>query len=226
MRALMRHVHDADEEAYVARSRELVFLANTLMAGCSVQSRRFTVQEASEAAVAVCNLGLERRLACRPDLTTDAPAPTDGFGGALPDAFLVSHDLVTAFEMGWAMLHEEVSMFVAGRLIATLTDLRCIDLDIQRGLDALRRELVKQRDAGTPWCARDAVDVLASLDLPAWASLLGLLDECPILPAALTATLEGHVKAVSATAFEFISTTAQIDAIRAFMGRLLDVLSA
>jgi hypothetical protein len=171
-------------------------------------------------------LGLERRLACRPDLTTDAPAPTDGFGGALPDAFLVSHDLVTAFEMGWAMLHEEVSMFVAGRLIATLTDLRCIDLDIQRGLDALRRELVKQRDAGTPWCARDAVDVLASLDLPAWASLLGLLDECPILPAALTATLEGHVKAVSATAFEFISTTAQIDAIRAFMGRLLDVLSA
>jgi len=62
------------------------------------------------------------------------------------------------------------------------------------------------------------------LDMPAWASLLGLLDECPVLPAALTATVEGHRSAVSATAFEFISTTGQIGQVRAFMGKLLDVL--
>lgn len=29
------------------------------------------------------------------------------------------------------------------------------------------------------------------LDTPAWAGLLGVLDECPVLPAALRATLEG-----------------------------------
>ena len=129
-----------------------------------------------------------------------------------------------AFEVGWAVLHEDVSMFVAEHLIVTLTDLRCVDAEIQRGLDTLRRELVKQRDAGTPWRARDALDVLAMLDVPAWVSLLGLLDECPVLPAALTAILEGHTGAVSATAFEFISTTGQIGEVRAFMAKLLDVL--
>jgi hypothetical protein len=151
-------------------------------------------------------------------------ASTADLGAALPDAFLVGHDLVMAFEVGWAVLHEDVSMFVAEHLIVTLRDLRCADVMIQSGLDALRRELIRQRDAGTPWRARDALDVLAMLDMPAWVSLLGLLDECPVLPAALTATLEGHVGAVSATAFEFISTTGQIGEVRAFMGKLLDVL--
>ena len=83
---------------------------------------------------------------------------------------------------------------------------------------------MRQRDAGTPWRARDALDVIAMLDMPAWASLLGLLDECPVLPAALTATLEGRTGAVSATAFEFISTTGQIGEVRAFMARLPDLL--
>ena len=146
----------------------------------------------------------------------------------MPDAFLVDHDLVTAFEAGWAVLHEDVSLFVAEHLILTLRNLRCGDVQIQSGLDALRREMVRQRDAGTPWRARDALDVLAMLDMPAWASLLGLLDECPVLPAALTTTLRGnvgHIRAVSATAFEFIYTTRQIGKVRAFMGKLLDVLS-
>ena len=50
-------------------------------------------------------------------------------GATLPDAFLVDHDLVTAFEVGWAVLHEDVSLFVAEHLIVTLTDLRCGDAD-------------------------------------------------------------------------------------------------
>ena len=185
----------------------MAFLANTLMAGCSVQSRPFTAQEAADAVAAVCNLGLEHQ------------------GAALPEAFLVDHDLVTAFGSGWAVLHENVSMFVAQHLISTLKDLRCPDAEIQKGLNALRRELVKQRKAGTPWHAREALEVIAMLDMPSWISLLGLLDECPVLPAALTAILEGQIGAVSATAFEFISTTDQIGQVRAFMGKLLDALT-
>ena len=207
IRPLMEYVREMDDIAYLTRSRELAFLANVLIAGCSVQSRPFTAQEASDAAVGICNLGLEH---C---------------GATLPDAFLVDHDLVTAFEAGWAVLHEDVSMFVAEHLIVTLRDLRCDDAQIQSGLAVLRRELVRQRDAGTPWRARDALDVIAMLDTPAWASLLGLLDECPVLPAALTAALERRIGAVSATAFEFISTTTQIADVRAFMGTLLDALS-
>lgn len=222
IRPLMEHVRDTDDNAYFTRHREMAFLANTLMAGCSVQSRPFTAQEASDAVVAICNLGLEHWPARWPDV--DTAASTAALGATVPEAFLVDHDLVMAFEVGWAVLHEDVSLFVAEHLIVTLTDLRCVDAEIQEGLDALRRELVKQRDAGTPWRAREALDVLAMLDMPSWVSLLGLLDECPVVPAALTASLEGQIGAVSATAFEFISTTGQIAEIRAFMARLADAL--
>jgi hypothetical protein len=54
--------------------------------------------------------------------------------------------------------------------------------------------------------------------------VLGLLDECPIVPAALTAILTGRTTTVSPTAFEFISTAAQIGEVRRFMQKLPDVL--
>jgi len=206
---LMEFVLDHDETAYLTRSRELAFLANTLLAGSPVQSRPFTPQEASDAAACICNLGLE----CWPDTAT------------LPDGFLVDHDLVTVFEVGWSVLYQDVSLFVADQLVRTLAELHCVDADTRLGLRALRRKLETQREAGTPWLARDAADVLAMLDMTAWISVLGLLDECPILPAALTAVLERRTTPVSATAFEFISTTTQIGDIRLFMRTLQGVLS-
>ncbi len=142
-----------------------------------------------------------------------------------PDSLLIDHDLVTAFEVGWSVLYQDVSVFAAEQLIATLTDLDCVDLDIRRGLVALRRELANQRDAGSLWRARDAADVLAMLDMTAWIGVLGLLDECPVVPAALTAVLEGGVTRVSPTDFDFISTAAQIGDVRMFMRKLPDVLS-
>ena len=123
------------------------------------------------------------------------------------------------------MLHQDVSLFVAEQLISTLTDLHCVDRDIRRGLVALRRALVTQRDDGTPWRARDAAEILARLDMTAWISVLGLLDECPVLPAALRAILEGRTTNVSPTAFDFISTADQIGDVRVFMRKLPDVLS-
>ena len=206
LKRLMEFVLHHDETAYLARTRELAFLANTLLAGSSVQSRPFTPQEASDAAACICNLGLE----CGP-----VPA----------NAFLVDHDLVTAFEAGWSMLYRDVSLFVADQLVSTLADLHCVDADIRRDVRALRLTLEKQREAGTPWLARDAADALAMLDMTAWISVLGLLDECPILPAALTAVLERRTTLVSPTAFEFISTTDQIADIRLFMKTLPGVLS-
>ena len=138
---------------------------------------------------------------------------------------LIDHDLVTAFEVGWSVLHQDVSLFAAEQLISTLDGLHCVDRDIQRGFVVLRRTLVKHRDAGTPWLARDAAEILAMLDTTAWISVLGLLDECPVLPAALTAVLEGRTTTVSPTEFDFISTAAQIGDVRIFMRKLPDVLS-
>jgi Family of unknown function (DUF6178) len=226
LRRLMEFVLHHDETAYVTRNREHAFLANTLLAGSSVQARPFTPQEASDAAACICNLGLECWPARWPGATSQgASSPRELDTAKPPNAFLVDHDLVTAFEVGWSVLYQDVSLFVADQLMSTLADLHCVDADTRRGLRALRRELTKQREAGTPWLARDAADVLATLDLTAWISVLGLLDECPILPAALTAVLERRTTSVSPTAFEFISTTAQIGDIRLFMRTLPGVLS-
>jgi len=226
LKRLMEFVLHHDETAYLTRSRELAFLANTLLAGSSVQSRPFTSQEASDAAACICNLGLECWPARWPGATSQgASSPPELDTAMPPDAFLVDHGLVTAFEVGWSVLYQDVSLFVADQLVSTLADLHCVDADTRRGLRALRRTLEKQREAGTPWLARDAADVLAMLDMTAWISVLGLLDECPILTAALRAVLERRTTSVSPTAFEFISTTAQIGDIRLFMRALPDLLS-
>jgi hypothetical protein len=233
LRRLMAYARDTHETAYVTRGRELAFLANTLLAGCSVQSRPFTPQEASDAAAGICNLGLEYWPARWPSATSPgatSPHPHDTATATSPDtlppdSLLIDQDLVTAFEVGWSVLHQDVSLFAADQLISTLTDVDGVDRDIRRGLVALRRTLVKQRDAGTPWRARAAAEILAMLDMTAWIGVLGLLDECPVLPAALTAVLEGRTTTVSPTEFDFISTAAQIGDVRIFMRKLPDVLS-
>lgn len=227
LRRLMEFRLNHDERAYLTRSRELGFLANTLLAGSSLQSRPFTPREASDAARCICNLGLECWPARWPGAPSShgAPSPRARNTAMPPDAFLVDHDLVAVFEVGWSVLFQDVSLFVADELISTLADLHAVDADTRRELGALRRTLAKQREAGTPWLARDAADVLAMLDTTAWISVVGLLDECPILPAALTAVLERRTQPVSPIAFEFISTPAQIGDVRLFMRALPDVLS-
>lgn len=193
------------------RSPELAFLANALVAGCSVQSRPFTPQEAADAASCICKLGLERW-----------PAPSE------TNALVIDHNdrsLVTAFELGWSVLYREVGLFVAAQLIATLDGMHSTDAEIGSGLRTLRHVLVRHREAATPWLARNATDVLAMIDMTVWTSVLGLLDECPIVPEAMTAVLERRTTPVRATAFEFISTTAQIGDIRIFMKALPSVLS-
>jgi hypothetical protein len=223
IRPAMEYIRDTDDEVYFRRSRELAFLANTLMAGCSVQSRPLTAQEASDAVVSTCNLALEHwpgRWPAARGAAAGSPVPAT----SIPADFLVRHDLVTAFEVGWAVLHQDVNVYVAKHLIVTLRGLRTSDAEIRAGLAELRRQLASECDRGTPWRARNALEVLALLDMTAWASLAGLLDECPVLPDALTATLSGRTGPVSATAFDFISTVGQIEGIRTYMGTLATVL--
>lgn len=222
LKRLMEGARQQDETAYLTRTRELAFLANTLLAGASVQSRPFTPSEASEAAASVCNLGLE----CRAEGPGGASAPGVVGSDLSDDRFLLDHDLVTAFEAGWSVLYEEVSLFAADEILSALTDLHTIDADINRGLRLLRRRLAAAREAGTPWIARSAADVLAMLDATAWIGVLGLLDECPVLPAAVTAILERQTEPVSPNAFQFISTRARIGDVHAFVRTLPSVLSS
>jgi hypothetical protein len=180
------------------------------MAGCAIQARPFTAQEASDAAVAVCNLGLENW----------PPHWLPANATSLPGSFLVDHDLVSVFQVGWAVLHNNVSMYAAEQLIGVLTRVRCDDSEIQMWLDALRIELAKHWRARAPWRARDALDVIAILDMQAWAVLLALIDECPVLHAGVGASKDSRMLSVSASDFEFISENSQIASVREFMQSL------
>ena len=212
IRRHMQFVFESDPAAYARRNEELTYLANTIVAGCAVQGRPLTAQEASDAAVAVCNLGLENW----PAQWTNAKS--------MADNFLVEHDLVIVFQVGWTVLHKDVGLYAAEGLLEALDGLRCHDRDIQTGLAALRIQLQKYCRAGMPWRARDALDVIAVLDMLAWTALLGLIGECPVLPAALSAWQDPRTHSISASAFEFISEHRQITAIRDFIHSLPEVL--
>jgi len=201
IRAELEIAHDRDPDAYAIRNAELAYLANVIAAGASIQSRPVRTEEATDAVMAICNLGLE-----------NWPARW------LPsEAMLIHHDLVSVFQVGWTVLHEDACMFAADQLIGVLATLQCVDSDIQHGIETLRKTLIRHSRSGAPWDARPAFDVLTSLDTPAWATLLGLIDQLPTLHAALGATLTGATSRIEITAFEFISENAQIQQVREFM---------
>jgi len=179
-----------------ASEAELAYLVNTIVAGCSIQGRAFTVREASDCAVATCNLGLE----------------------SWPARWR-ARDLVSAFQVGWTILHREVCMHAATHLIEILAVLRCGDRDIQLRLDGLRRALIRHTADEEPWRAAEPLDVILSLDAPSWAALRGLLDECPVIHAAVTASRRA-LRAISPTDFAFISHRGQIAAVREFLSAL------
>ena len=226
MRTHMQCVRDRDYVAYSMRSQELAYLVNTLVAGGSIQGRPFTLQEASDASVAVCNLGLENWPPHWPPSEARSGAARPRTRTSLPDDFLVGRDLITVFQVGWAVLHEQVCLYSAAQLVRVLRSLRCDDRETQKGLNALRVEMAKHWKAGAPWLARHALDVITILDTPAWAALLGLINECPVMHAALSASRGSGLKAVGASAFEFISENSQIAAAHEFMESLSDTLSA
>jgi hypothetical protein len=203
----MELVRDHDCDAYAWRTNELTFLANVLVAGCSIRDRPFTTREAFDAAVAICNLGLEN------------------WASDLPEAFLADHDLTSVFQVGWAVLYKDVCVYTTEQLLGTLASFKCSDREIQLGLLKLRRDLTRHLEIGAPWRARDALDVIAILDLPAWAALLGLIAECPVMLAHVNPSGHSRPHSIDPTVFEFISENRHILAIRAFMQALPDALS-
>jgi Family of unknown function (DUF6178) len=217
----MQFVCDADGGAYAARTEEFGYLANAMLAGASIQGRGFTPREASDAATAVCNLGIQHWPA---DWSAEPAHRSASMAlGTQPDDFLVDHDLITVFQVGYRVLYAQVTMRAAERLIELLSDFRHSDPETQAGLDDLRVVITREWRAGTPWRARDALDVLLVLDQPAWASMGGLVSECPVMHASLSAA-RLRTRTVDAAAFEFISERKQIAAVHEFLQSLPQLL--
>ena len=204
---LLQVVVDRDPVAYGERNFELAYLANVLISGCSIQARPFTPKEAADGAVAICNLGLEHL-------------------GDLPHDYLVKRDLIGAFQIGWSVLHREAVMYSAAALADVLSK-RCVaDDHVQSELSMLRMRLLRELEKGTPWRVGDALDILSNVDLPAWAAILALIAECPVIHAGLKASLDSRVRSVDPNAFDFISTPDQLVVVRKFMAVLPGILSA
>jgi hypothetical protein len=85
----------------------------------------------------------------------------------------------------------------------------------------LCRRLHASLSAGTPWRARDHLDVIAILDTPSWAMLLRLIDECPVMPADLEPSARSLRVSTDTT---FISENRQIELVRKFIEELPDTL--
>lgn len=220
----MQFVSEHDEDAFTRRNEELGYLANVLVSGCSFNSGQFSTADAQDAVVATCNLGLEnwpRQWLAGSKLSKD-PQTTDG-DALLPPDFLLRYDLVTVFRVGWTVLHEQVVVYVARRLMEILSELSSDDSDLHDDLRQVCRWLRKSLSAGAPWHARDHLDVIAILDTPSWAALLRLLDECPVLPKDLEPKASGRALRVSAD-FSFISENRQIAWVRTFIEQLPDRL--
>jgi len=123
------------------------------------------------------------------------------------------------------VLHEKVGLRVARRLIEVLAAVKTRDRDVQIGLTRLRARLATGVEAGTPWSARPLLEVIASLDLLAWAGLVGLIDECPVIHAAVKAASGPKPLSVRQDDFDFISDGPQIAVIEQFLASLDHVFS-
>jgi hypothetical protein len=211
LQARLEQVMARDPIAHAKRLDELVYLANTLAAGCPVQGRPFTPREASDAAAAICNLGIERW-------------PAEWFPPGNRDGFLAHQDLVGVFQVGWRALFHDVCMHTTARLLETLSDCTGGDTDTAIGLATLRADLARQWRAGTPWLAAESLEVIMILDGPLWMALGGLIAECPVLHAAIAGSRRGAAARIDAGAFEFISTAGHVASIHQFLETTLDSL--
>jgi hypothetical protein len=203
----LQFLRDHDPAAHELRGQEMAFLANVLVAGGSVQGRPFTAREAFDAAVATCNLGLEN------------------WPQELQDDVLAEHDLASVFQVGWAVLYHDVCLLSSRQLLDVLGRLDISDREIQMGLQRLRRDMTRHLEQGAPWKARDALEVIAMLDMPAWAALLALIAECPVMLANVSVSENKRPHSIDPAVFEFISENDHLVAVRAFVQALPDALT-
>jgi hypothetical protein len=206
LRTQLDAVREHDAAAFALRLRELAYLANVLVAACTVQGRPLTPTEATTAASSLCNLAIGR-VALR------------------GDRVLVDHDLLELFGMGWAVVRDRACFRASRRLIDVLGQIRYHEPETQQALVALRQNLRRHLRDRMPWRAAAGLDVIAILDTPAWAALVGLIADCPIVHAAIPAICERRRTAIDPAAFEFFADDAQFAMVERFLERLPTILT-
>jgi hypothetical protein len=151
-------------DVHATRMRELGYLGNVLVAGCSMDRRALRPVEAASATVATCNLGLGKIL--------------DRF--ANPTLALQATPADKLFRIGWNILFHDVVLSAASTAEALLAAHRSTD---RRAAASLHSAIA----AGKPWLALAALEALQEhIDRPMLAVLIALMDECPSLAGRLS----------------------------------------
>jgi hypothetical protein len=185
-----------DSERHEERMRELGYLANMLVAGVGVQGARLRPLDAAEAALAACNLGLERAL-------VDSPA------GAAERLERLSCDVL--FRVGWRLLHDAAARPAATAIERVATRLARADESPreQAALERLAAAARKALQENRPAAPGARLDLLAgALDDTQRARLAALSDSLPALLAA------------DGAARTWIASAAQLGDARAFLEAL------
>src|SRR6185503_17590957 len=122
-------------------------------------------------------------------------------------------DLITAFQIGLTIVHRDVCMCAAKRLIEILAAIGISDRDIYLRLDELRRRLIRHTANREPWHVSETLDAILTLDATAWAGLIGLIAECPVIHGAVSGSRQSRLR-IDPADFQFISHTGQIAIVR------------
>jgi hypothetical protein len=192
-------------EAHAARMEELAYLANVLIAGCSVGGRGFRPLEAAQVAVATVNLGLEHLLEIA-SAERGSPEARDRRAVEV----LASEGADKLFLLGVQLLQQLA--LEAPRTLERL--LGAAAPGDQRRARALERGIASVRSAvgsGKPWLARGVTELLeGAVEESDLSALRGLLDECPTRRGALRDDAAG-------VALELITTLEQRDRARTLL---------
>ena len=202
----VRELHLQAAEIHAQRMAELAYLANVLVAGCSIEGRSFRSVEAARAVVAACSLGLE--------YLHETKA-----GSGAPIDIVQSQGADKLFMIGWWFLHQGVVTPAARcleRLLAheagRVSDRR-LGNELGQATAALRSALAVKK----PWTARSKLVVLCDFIEPAdWSALLSLIDECPHLSGKLRSIDEAQ----TVGEIRFVATQAQLAHVKSFLDEL------
>jgi hypothetical protein len=178
-------LRERDVELCSQRMEELAYLANVLLSGASILGRAFRPFETVEAAMAVCNLGLELLLA--------RAAGKSRAGAEIEQAaeLLATESADKLFRVGWSVLHHEIAMVTGHALERALLRAASSTLgsrpamQVARLLALLRTGLAQ----GKPWSVRTLLaETTGVFDDTELAALAALLDDLPTLPSSLASS--------------------------------------
>jgi hypothetical protein len=206
----MRELRAQTADLHAQRMSELAYLTNVLAAGCALDGRSMRPLEAARAAVATCNLAIDR-------LLQDEPAH------ATASTVLRHESVDKLFRMGWRLLSQDVQLPAARALENLLAreSGREPDSERARRLEQARRTLHAAIATGKPWTALGRLLALqGDVDPATLATFLALMSECPSLRGELAAQARAKQEDAKQE-IQFISTSQQLRSVQAFVANII-----